>query len=122
MTSPGNIDEYVGASGQDDDRAGDAELLGRYAALQSNRYCRHGCDKCEGACPSTVEIAEVLRTRMYDVDYQNPALALEDYAKLQQAGLDASACLTCEHQSCTNACPLGIPIPDYTRDAARRFG
>jgi len=121
MTSFDNIDEYVGASGQADDRAGDAELLGRYAALQSGRYCRHGCDRCEGACPEGVAIAEVLRTRMYDVDYRNPALAVEDYAKLSSGG-DAAACLTCEHQACLNACPFGIPIPDFTKDAARRLG
>lgn len=114
------IDEYIGASGQEDDRAGDAELLGRYAALQSNRYCRHGCDLCEGACPEGVEIAEVLRTRMYDVDYRNPALAVEDYAKL--GGTAAAACLTCEHQACLGACPHGIPVPTFTKDAARRFG
>ena len=66
MTSRANIDEYIGASGQDDDQAGDIDLLGRYASLQSSRYCRHGCDRCEGACPNGVAIAEVLRTRMYD--------------------------------------------------------
>ena len=120
MTRDFEIDEYVGASGQDDERAGDAELLGRYAALQSGRYCRHGCNGCEGACPEGVEIAEVLRTRMYDVDYRNPALAHEDYAKLPQRG--AAACLTCEHQACLGACPHGIPIPTFTRDAARRLG
>jgi len=119
MTSLDNIDEYVAASGQTDERAGDSELLGRYAALQTSRYCRHGCDRCEGACPEGVAIAEVLRTRMYDVDYRNPALAVEDYAKL---GDGASACLTCEHQACLNACPFGIPIPDFTLDAARRLG
>jgi len=121
MTSPENIDEYIGASGQDDDRAGDIDLLGRYASLQSGRYCRHGCDLCEGACPEGVSIAEVLRTRMYDVDYRNPALAVEDYAKLDASG-NATACLTCEHQACQNACPLGIPIPKFTTDAARRLG
>lgn len=119
MTSNETIDEYVGASGLEDERAGDVELLGRYAALQSNRYCRHGCDRCEGACPEGVAIAEVLRTRMYDVDYRNPALAVEDYAKL---GDGAAPCLTCRHQACLNACPLGIPIPEYTLDAARRLG
>lgn len=121
MTSLDNIDEYVGASGQEDDRAGDVDLLGRYASLQSGRYCRHGCDHCEGACSEGVAIAEVLRTRMYDVDYRNPALAVEDYAKLA-AGSDATACLSCEHQACLNACPLGIPIPEFTLDAARRLG
>jgi len=120
MTSFDNIDEYIGASGQDDDRAGDAELLGRYAALQSSRYCRHGCDKCEGACPEGIEIAEVLRTRMYAVDYNNPALALEDYAKL--GGRVADTCLSCEHQACLGSCPVDIPIPTFMRDAAKRFG
>jgi predicted aldo/keto reductase-like oxidoreductase len=119
MTSFDNINEYVAASGQEEERAGDTELLGRYAALQSNRYCRHNCDRCEGACPEGVAIAEVLRTRMYDVDYRNPALAVEDYAKLDGG---AAACLTCEHQACLNACPFGIPIPDFTTDAARRLG
>ena len=119
MTSFENIDEYVGASGQEDDRAGDIDLLGRYATLQSGRYCRHGCNGCEGACPENVAIAEVLRTRMYDVDYRNPALAVEDYAKLDGG---AAACLTCEHQACLNACPYGIPIPEFTTDAARRLG
>ncbi|MGI9484575.1 MAG: aldo/keto reductase [Geminicoccaceae bacterium] len=120
MTSFDNIDEYIGASGQADDRAGDAELLGRYASLQSGRYCRQGCNGCEGACPEGVAIAEVLRTRMYDVDYRNPALAVEDYAKL--GGSDAAACLTCQHQACVNACPFGIPVPEFTVDAARRLG
>ena len=121
MTSLDTIDEYVAASGQEDERAGDVDLLGRYATLQSGRYCRQGCNGCEGACPEGVEIAEVLRTRMYDVDYRNPALAVEDYAKLgDERG--AASCLTCEHQACLGACPLGIPIPDFTRDAARRLG
>ncbi|NJO38899.1 MAG: hypothetical protein HC871_16445 [Rhizobiales bacterium] len=119
MTSFDNIDEYVAASGQEQERAGDVDLLGRYAALQSARYCRHGCDRCEGACPEGVAIAEVLRTRMYDVDYRNPALAVEDYAKL---GDGAAACLTCAHQACLNACPFGLPVPEFTRDAARRLG
>lgn len=119
MTSLDTIDEYVGASGQNEERAGDIELLGRYAALQSSRYCRHGCDRCEGACPEGVAIAEVLRTRMYDVDYRNMALAVEDYAKL---GDGATACLTCQHQACANACPFGIPVPEFTTDAARRLG
>ncbi len=118
MTTPEKIDEYVGASGQDDDVAGDVELLGRYAALQSGKYCHHGCDHCEGACPHNVEIAEVLRTRMYDTDYGNLALALEDYAKL---GNGASACVACSGAPCKDACPYGIPVPDYTKDAEKRL-
>jgi predicted aldo/keto reductase-like oxidoreductase len=118
MTGIDQIDEYVGASGQTDERAEDAALLGRYASLQSGRYCRHGCNGCEGACPEGVEIAEVLRTRMYMTDYRNPALAVEDYAKLEGG---AAACLACTHQVCLGACPHGLPIPDFTRDAAVRL-
>ncbi len=119
MTSAELIDEYVAASGNPDIRGEHLQLLERYAYLQHARYCRPGCNFCEDACPEQVQIAEVLRTRMYDVDYGDPALALEDYAKL---GAGASACLTCAHQACLGACPFGIPIPEFTRDAATRLG
>jgi uncharacterized protein len=119
MNSTEEIEEYVAASGDPELRGEDLQLLDRYAYLQHGRYCRHGCNLCEGACPEQVAIAEVLRTRMYDVDYGDPALAVEDYAKL---GVGASACLTCAHQACLGACPHGIPIPEFTRDAATRLG
>jgi uncharacterized protein len=119
MNSTKQIEEYVAASGGPELRGEDLQLLDRYAYLQHARYCRHGCNFCEDACPEQVAIAEVLRTRMYDVDYGDPALAVEDYAKL---GVAASACLTCAHQACLGACPYGIPIPEFTRDAATRLG
>jgi predicted aldo/keto reductase-like oxidoreductase len=119
MTSAQAIDEYVAASAAPEVRGQNLRLLARYAYLQDARYCRHGCNCCEGACPQGVEIAEVLRTRMYDVDYGDRALAKQDYAAL---GTDASACLTCAHQACLGACPYGIPIPAFTRDAATRLG
>jgi uncharacterized protein len=119
MTSSEAIDEYVGASAAPEVRGQNLHLLARYAYLQDARYCRHGCAVCEGACPEGVEIAEVLRTRMYDVDYGDRTLAREDYARL---GTDAGACLTCAHQACLGACPYGIPIPAFTRDAASRLG
>ena len=119
MTSTERIDEYVAGSGDPQVRGEDLRLLDRYADLQSARYCRPGCGSCAGACPEKVEIAEVLRTRMYAVDYGDPALAVEDYAKL---GAGASACLACAHQACLDACPYGLPIPDLTRDAATRLG
>ena len=120
MTDTASIDEYVAASGGGE--LGDAgrSVLGRYAELQGTRYCRHGCSACEGACPPGVEIAEVLRTRMYDVDYRDPRLARTDYAALGSGG--ASACLSCDGTPCLGACPAGIPIAEFTRDAALRLG
>ncbi len=113
------IDEYLRASGDPTIQGGEFNLLARYAYLQNSRYCRHGCDGCEGACPEGVEIAEVLRTRMYDVDYGDRTLATIDYARL---GTDAGACATCSHQACLGACPFGLPIAHLTRDAATRLG
>lgn len=120
MTSRERIDEYVAASGRTELRGEGLPLLARYASLQDARYCRHGCNHCEGACPEGVAIAEVLRTRMYDVDYGDPTLAREDYTRLGDDA--ASACLTCPHQACRGACPYGLPIPEFTRDAATRLG
>jgi len=119
MTSTERIDEYVAAAGEPEVRGDGLRLLDRYARLQDRHYCRPGCNFCEGACPENVEIAEVLRTRMYAVDYRDAALAVEDYAKL---GAGAAACLACAHQACLGACPYGLPIPELTRDAATRLG
>ena len=119
MTSTADIDEYVAASGSGPTGAADMHLLARYEALQGPRYCRSACSACEASCPSGVEIPEVLRTRMYDVDYRDSGLARADYAAL---GAGAGACLACAGTPCLNACPHGIPIPEFTRDAATRLG
>ena len=119
MTSRDAIDEFVGASGEPRVAAADIPLLTRYAALQGPRYCRHGCRACDEVCPAGVPIAEVLRTRMYEVDYRDPLLARTDYANL---GGGAGACLSCVEQPCLGACPSRIPIAAFTRDAARRLG
>lgn len=118
MTSKEEIDEYVAASGDAAVKKSDLDLLERYAQLQMSRYCQSGCRACEGSCPEAVPIAEVLRTRMYDVDYRRPELARSEYAALPA---DAKSCLTCTHQSCLGSCPQGIPIAQFTRDAATRL-
>ena len=119
MTSTADIDEYVAASGSGPVGAADMTLLARYADMQGSRYCRHACNACEESCPAGVTISEVLRTRMYDVDYRDPVLARADYAGL---GAGARACLACDGTPCLDACPHGLPIPAFTRDAAARLG
>lgn len=106
MTSRGVIDEYLGASGSQS--AGeDLPLLRRYASMNGASYCRHGCGECLHACPRGVPIGEVLRTRMYAVDYGDLKLAKSEYARLS-AG--AAPCLSCSGQPCQGACPHGVPI------------
>jgi len=119
MSSASEIDEYVAASGTAQVSGVDLELLECYALLQSGRYCQSACNDCAGSCPQNVAIAEVLRTRMYDVDYGDALLARTEYAAL---GKPAEVCLNCTVQSCLNACTRGIPIAEYTRDAAKRLG
>jgi predicted aldo/keto reductase-like oxidoreductase len=119
MTSPQLIDEYVAASGATKVGAHDLELLSRYADLRLGNYCMPGCNACQESCPQDVRISEVLRTRMYDVDYGDRALARSEYAQL---GAAAAACASCSHQACLNACPAGVPIAQFTREAAARLG
>src|SRR5262249_13373757 len=91
-TSPGQVDEYLAASGGQAAAADDLPLLARYAYRFGSVSCRHGCGDCLAACPAGVEISEVLRARMYAVDYGDLALARAEYAKL---GFGAAPCLTC---------------------------
>lgn len=107
MTSTAEIDEYLGASGMLAATNEDIELLQQYARMTDASYCRPSCNDCDGACPYDVDIAEVLRTRMYATDYGDLRLAKSDY---QALGAGASACLSCDGQPCQNACTFGLPI------------
>ncbi|HYB69323.1 MAG TPA: aldo/keto reductase [Candidatus Bathyarchaeia archaeon] len=106
MTSPSDIDEYVGASGSPA-AAEDLPLLRRYARANGASQCRYGCAECLSACPYGVPIGDVLRARMYAVDYGDLALARSEYALLS-AG--AAPCLSCSGRPCQGACPHGLPI------------
>jgi uncharacterized protein len=107
MTTPEGIDEYLGASGWQSTASEDLPLLRRYASMNGTSYCRHGCQDCLSACPYNVQIGEVLRTRMYAVDYGDPVLARSEYALL---GGGAAPCLSCAAKPCQSACPHGVPI------------
>jgi uncharacterized protein len=116
MTGPTMIDEYLGASGAQAVGGQDLQLLRRYAVLNGTSYCRHGCQDCLDACPYGVPISEVLRTRMYAVDYGDLPLARHEYAMLRGG---AAPCLSCPGQPCQNACPHGVPIARFMRPAHR---
>jgi predicted aldo/keto reductase-like oxidoreductase len=116
MTAPDQIDEYLGGSGPPPAASEDLSLLRRYAVLNGASHCRHGCGDCLSACPRGVPIDEVLRARMYAVDYGNAPLARDEYARL---GAAASPCLTCSAQPCADACAHGIPIERLARQTHR---
>ncbi len=107
MTERPMIDEYLGASGWRAAAGGDLPLLRRYARMNGASYCRPACGECLQACPAGVPIDDVLRARMYAVDYGDPTLARSEYARL---GAAAAPCLTCTAQPCRGACAHGLPI------------
>lgn len=110
MTDIGVIDEYLGASGAKSLANRDLDLLRGYARLNGTTYCRQACNDCEGACPYGVPIADVLRTRMYAVDYQDTEFARDEYAMLKA---NADACLGCSGEPCQNACTHGLDIGSF---------
>ncbi|MCZ6459068.1 MAG: hypothetical protein O6766_06855, partial [Gammaproteobacteria bacterium] len=68
---------------------------------------RQACNDCEGACPYGVPIADVLRTRMYAVDYKDVDFARSEYGALP---VNAAACLSCSGEPCRNACSYGLAV------------
>ncbi len=118
MTSREEIDEFLGASGSTRVSMGDMDLLSAYAAARVGNYCLPGCSACAESCPAGVPIAEVLRTRMYAVDYDDLRLARDEYSMLEA---NAQACLSCSGQPCLGACPARVPIATFTRQAAAKL-
>jgi predicted aldo/keto reductase-like oxidoreductase len=110
MTGRDLIDEYLGPSGSQAAASEDLPLLRRYARMNGPSHCRHGCGECLSACPHGVPIDEVLRTRMYAVDYGDLALARSEYAMLPGG---SAPCLSCSAQPCQGACPHGVPIDRF---------
>jgi predicted aldo/keto reductase-like oxidoreductase len=116
MTTRELINEFVGASGFRSVHAEDLPLLQRYARVNGASYCRHACNACEDSCPAGVAIADVMRTRMYAIDYQDSRMARAEYAMIKH---NAAACLSCSAQPCAAACPHGLKIAELTAPTHR---
>jgi uncharacterized protein len=116
MTSTEAINEFLGASGFRSLQAQDLPMLQRYARLNGASYCRHACNACEGSCPAGVAIADVMRTRMYAIDYRDIKMARAEYAMIEH---NAAPCLSCSAQPCASACPHGLKISELTAPTHR---
>lgn len=119
MIKPQQVDRYLGASGRAHLGLRQRQQLQQYTERNSESYCRPGCAACEGSCPVDVPIADVLRARMYQLDYRDPKLAADAYARL---GAGGSPCLECAEASCQAACPFGLPIRELSASTARILG
>jgi hypothetical protein len=116
MREKDQVDEYLGASGWTRQALADGRLLVAYDNDHGDTQCRYGCSACLDTCPNGVPINDVLRARMYDVDYGDPELARDEYARL---GKPAEACLSCAEPSC--ACAHGLSLPDLMPRAGARL-
>jgi len=116
MTSRDEIGEFIAASGAPAPRGAELDLLEDYLLSSRDGYCNHGCDLCEGSCPDGVPISEVLRTRMYAVDYGDLPYGRREYARLTA---NAGPCASCLIQACRDQCPHGLEIARLTRSAHR---
>ena len=119
MTSREEIDEYIAASGGRSVSEPDVGLLRIYMERNGATFCQPGCGQCMNACPHGVEISEVLRTRMYLVDYKDPKLARQDYARLDN---NSASCAACSGEPCRGACPLPIPLHSWLRGIDNALG
>lgn len=113
MKTASDIELYLKASGAKF-TAADQKVLDQYARLYGSEYCRTGCGECEGSCAAGVEIATVMRYRMYFRDYGMEKRAMESYSLLKK---NASACLGCIDPGCVASCPHGLPVKDMLCDA-----
>ncbi|MBV8451703.1 MAG: aldo/keto reductase, partial [Deltaproteobacteria bacterium] len=116
MTTREAINEFVGASGFRSAQAEDLPLLQRYARVNGTSYCRHACNACEDSCPAGVAIADVMRTRMYAIDYRDLRMARAEYTMIEH---NAAACLSCSARPCAAACPHGLKIAELTAPTHR---
>ncbi len=113
MKTASDIELYLKASGTKF-TAADQKVLDQYAGLYGSQYCRTGCGECEKLCPRGVEIATVMRYRMYFMDYGMEKRAMESYALLKK---NASVCAGCADPVCVGSCPHGLPVKEMLCDA-----
>ena len=109
---PQHVDEYLFASGAAATPA-DHALLREYDDRIAGTYCPPHCGACLDHCSEGLAVNDVLRYRMYFVDYGQEKRAMQEYARLAK---NASACLGCA-APCTGHCPVGIPIQQRMSDS-----
>lgn len=112
IRSVSDLDLYLTASGGNF-TASDQRALDRYTRRYDKEYCRTGCNECEIGCPLGVEIAKSLRYQMYFKDYGMEKKAMESYAALAK---NACACMDCDEEFCSGACPYGLPLRALLRE------
>jgi len=107
MTSNSLIDELTSISNNKFTDNKSFSLLKQYYKLNQKSICPPGCGACKNACPNDVQISDVMRSKMYALDYKNPNKALTSYAAIEN---NASACFSCSGKPCLSSCDYNLDI------------
>ena len=107
MTSESLIDELAMFDSNNINQVKSYNLLEKYFSLNSKNICPPGCDICNNVCPNDVNISDVMRSKMYAVDYKNARKALVSYSQIAN---NASDCLSCSGEPCLNKCGYDLDI------------
>ncbi len=85
----------------------------RYWAEQEGNYCAM-CGNCKNICPNGVDVASIVRFRMYNNDYR-----MHDYARVKYAGLgdqcNGANCRQCG--LCESVCTRSLPLRPMIAEA-----
>ena len=84
----------------------DVQALKEMTREADQTACRM-CGKCQAQCPRQIPISDILRFERYAMDDNDWNKARKLYAALPTQG---NSCIGCE--SCMQACPLNMRIPD----------
>ena len=95
---------YSGAGKKMRDK--DVQALKEMTREADQTACRM-CGKCQGQCPRQITISDILRFERYAMDDNDWNKARKLYAALPTQG---NSCIGCE--TCMQACPLNMRIPD----------
>ena len=82
-------------------------LLKQYYKLNHESICPPGCGVCKNSCPKDVQISDIMRSKMYALDYKNPNKALLTYKSIEN---NASVCLSCSGEPCSSSCNYNLDI------------
>ncbi len=76
------------------------------------------CGACTGQCAKAVQVADIMRYRLYHDGYGDRSRAVALYRALRP-GASAAACGDCT--SCSIVCPWGVPVQERMRDLHSRL-
>ena len=112
MTSRSLVDELTSIPSTKLSKIDSYKLLEKYYLLNKENICPPGCDMCRNVCPNEVDIADIMRSKMYALDYRNVNKALNTYSSIKN---NANVCSSCSGEPCLSACGYKLDIKDLNQ-------